>query len=186
MKCPAVACLWPPSAPSHRITAVTVLLHNPPSLFTGGSDGAIVCWALSDNDVRPLALLCGHAAEISVLVPFRRRRKLPKWAGIPSHLAALPSSPRHVLIACSSGESSKSPVLIVDSSTLLLVQTILHGSLGIGYVKSMAIVGLQHVLIVARRKKRPWGRSGWDKGKKPRTMSEPLLARGGSGAEGDA
>ncbi|KAH0453973.1 hypothetical protein IEQ34_018297 [Dendrobium chrysotoxum] len=178
MKCPAVACLWPPSAPSHRITAVTVLLHNAPSLFTGGSDGAIVRWALSGHDVRPLALLCGHAAEIAVLAPCfpdssnpmsstlypsallsacadgvlcvwsagsfrcRRRRKLPQWAGSPSHLAALPSLPRHVCIACSSSESSKSSVLIVDSSTLLMVQTVFHGSLGIGYVKSMAFVPL--------------------------------------------
>ncbi|KAK8963542.1 hypothetical protein KSP40_PGU016421 [Platanthera guangdongensis] len=181
MKCPAVACLWPPSPPSHRISAAAVLFHNPPCLFTGGADGAIVRWTLSGHDVRPLALLCGHSAKIAALAPCfpdaiqqfssnsicsnstpasllsacengvlcvwsagsfrcRRRRRLPSWAGIPSHLAEHPSSPHHICIACSYGESSNTSVLIVDSGTLLIVQTVFHGSLGIGSVKFMAIV----------------------------------------------
>ncbi|XP_020583886.1 uncharacterized protein LOC110026981 [Phalaenopsis equestris] len=181
MKCPAIACLWPPSPPSHRITAVTVLFHHPPSLFTGGSEGSIVRWTLSGDDVRPLAFLCGHAAEIvglsscfpSAVVPpasnsmpstlyppallsacadgvlcvwsagsfcCRRRRKLPPWAGSPSHLVALPSAPRYVCIACSSGEASKSSVLIVDSKTLIVVQTVFHGSMSIGCVKSIVFI----------------------------------------------
>ncbi|KAG0462827.1 hypothetical protein HPP92_021303, partial [Vanilla planifolia] len=180
MKCPALACLWSPSPPSHCITSVAVVGHNPAYIFTGGSDGAIVLWKIVGGDVRPLALLCGHAVEIvdfascfpDAIDPepsntnpvmhcpevlsasadgvvcvwstssfrCRRRRKLPPWAGNPSHLAAVPSFPRHVCFVCKSGESSKSSVLIVDSGTLLVVQTVFHGSLGIELVKSMQIM----------------------------------------------
>ncbi|PKA51273.1 hypothetical protein AXF42_Ash010713 [Apostasia shenzhenica] len=194
MKCPAIACLWPDSPPSHRITAVAVISHRPPDLFSGGCDGAIVRWTISGRDVRPLALLCGHAAEIADLAvcfpdsveidpsnPFssrsalfsactdgvlcvwgsgsfrcRRRRKLPPWAEVPSFVAVLPSLPSHVCVACCSGESSKSSILIVDSRTLHVVRTVFHGNMGVGMVKSVAIVplveelekGKQAVLLV--------------------------------------
>ncbi|CAN8308230.1 unnamed protein product [Cochlearia groenlandica] len=70
MKCRSVACLWSEAPPSHRVTS-TAALTNPPTLYTGGSDGSIIWWSISSSDsiseVKPIAMLCGHASPISDL-----------------------------------------------------------------------------------------------------------------------
>ncbi|CAH8305853.1 unnamed protein product [Eruca vesicaria subsp. sativa] len=70
MKCRSVACLWSRAPPSHRVTA-TAALTNPPTLYTGGSDGSIIWWNISssesNSEVKPIAMLCGHAAPIADL-----------------------------------------------------------------------------------------------------------------------
>ncbi|ESQ38381.1 hypothetical protein EUTSA_v10028363mg [Eutrema salsugineum] len=70
MKCRSVACLWSRAPPSHRVTA-TAALTNPPTLYTGGSDGSIIWWSISssesNSEVKPIAMLCGHAAPIADL-----------------------------------------------------------------------------------------------------------------------
>ncbi|KAL4204224.1 hypothetical protein AMTRI_Chr01g108690 [Amborella trichopoda] len=160
MRCESVQCLWSPSPPLHKITA-TALLNHHQQLFTGGSDGSIICWNFSlppsppptnqlhKAEVWPMAMLCGHAAPISgldicgpvaeheetdhssnivstssgseplisacvdgVLCVWnsgngycRRRRKLPSWVGSPFAISSLPTSKRHVCIACISAES---------------------------------------------------------------------------------
>ncbi|KAG7557423.1 WD40 repeat [Arabidopsis suecica] len=68
MKCRSVACLWSGAPPSHRVTA-TASLTNPPTLYTGGSDGSIIWWSISsssesNSEVKPIAMLCGHTAPI--------------------------------------------------------------------------------------------------------------------------
>ncbi|CAE6132780.1 unnamed protein product [Arabidopsis arenosa] len=75
MKCRSVACLWSRAPPSHRVTA-TASLTNPPTLYTGGSDGSIIWWSissssesnsvtrLSSSEIKPIAMLCGHTAPI--------------------------------------------------------------------------------------------------------------------------
>ncbi|CAH2071149.1 unnamed protein product [Thlaspi arvense] len=70
MKCRSVACLWSRAPPSHRVIA-TAALTNPPTLYTGGSDGSIIWWSVSssesNSEVQPIAMLCGHAAPIADL-----------------------------------------------------------------------------------------------------------------------
>ncbi|CAN6860130.1 unnamed protein product [Brassica oleracea] len=70
MKCRSVACLWSRAPPSHRVTA-TAALTNPPTLYTGGSDGSIIWWSISssesNSEVKPIAMLCGHSAPIADL-----------------------------------------------------------------------------------------------------------------------
>ncbi|XVF51412.1 hypothetical protein PTKIN_Ptkin04bG0183300 [Pterospermum kingtungense] len=70
MKCRSVACIWSGTPPVHRVTA-TAALNNPPTLYTGGSDGSILWWNLSDSGfhsgIKPVAMLCGHAAPIADL-----------------------------------------------------------------------------------------------------------------------
>ncbi|KAJ6388600.1 hypothetical protein OIU77_027041 [Salix suchowensis] len=70
MKCRSVACIWPDTPPSHKVTASAALNH-PPTLYTGGSDGSILWWNLSSSDsnseIKPVAMLCGHAAPIAGL-----------------------------------------------------------------------------------------------------------------------
>ncbi|XVF10512.1 hypothetical protein REPUB_Repub07fG0189300 [Reevesia pubescens] len=65
MKCRSVACIWSGTPPVHRVKA-TAVLNNPPTLYTGGSDGSILWWNLSKadshSDIKPIAMLCGHAA----------------------------------------------------------------------------------------------------------------------------
>ncbi|GAB2273839.1 hypothetical protein Dimus_008611 [Dionaea muscipula] len=96
----------------------------------------------------------------------RRRRKLPPWVGSPSVVHQLPTNPRYVCIASSFGDAShtvdkdfvdpvggpgvaadqelsrkhaKGAIIIVDSYTLTIIQTVLHGNLSIGPFKFMAI-----------------------------------------------
>ncbi|XAR55096.1 hypothetical protein NMG60_11030485 [Bertholletia excelsa] len=98
----------------------------------------------------------------------RRRRKMPPWVGSPSMIRPLPENPRYVCVSCcfvdtvhlsdhhsfDSAEASeasmakdlqhrkpsKCTVLIVDSYTLTIVQTIFHGNLSIGPLRFMAMV----------------------------------------------
>ncbi|XP_059662273.1 uncharacterized protein LOC132308262 isoform X2 [Cornus florida] len=220
MKCQPVACIWSGSPPVHRVTA-TAVLNQPPTLYTGGSDGSIVSWNLSANDdstqeIKPIAMLCGHAApiaDLSICVPVvvtrdgerekssnvvlnskssdygalisactdgvlciwsrgtghcRRRRKMPPWVGSPSMVRPLPENPRYVCIACcfidavhlsdnqslDSSEGSEAlmnrdsqyrkpsncSIVIVDSYTLTILQTIFHGNLSLGPLKFMVVV----------------------------------------------
>ncbi|XP_077250915.1 transducin/WD40 repeat-like superfamily protein [Tasmannia lanceolata] len=218
MKCQSVACLWPSNGapPLHKITA-SIVLNQPPTLYTGGSDGSIIWWNFSGNESKPeiwpMAMLCGHAAAIAdleICMPIggemenssngksapvgpislisactdgvlcvwsrgsghcRRRRKMPPWVGTPSMMSSLPMSRRYVCISCNCVASSyhaaetadvanicsiqneniidrdthyrrtaKCAVVIVDSCTLNIVQTIFHGSLSIGPLKFMEVV----------------------------------------------
>lgn len=166
--------------------------------------------------VRPIAMLCGHAAPIADLdicfpasVPgeeetgdlsnvalnsksvnygalisacsdgvlcvwsrgsghCRRRRKLPPWMGSPSMVQVLPENRRYVCVACSftdsahlskhnlhgsaetgealmdkelqSGKPPKCNIVIVDSYSLTIVQTIFHGILSIGSLRFMSVI----------------------------------------------
>lgn len=219
MRCKSIVGIWPETPPSHRVTAVAVL-NNPPTLYTGAADGSVVWWHLSDDlnpkKIKPVALLCGHAAPIADLCisyPLlaspdsntnhredivtddapsnqgallsacgdgvlcvwtrgsghcRRRRKLPPWVGSPSMLRVLPENRRYVCVAsffpdcvhtadhyvvdsAEGGEVTgdheslgrrppKCNIVLVDSCTLTIVQTVIHGSLSIGPPKFMAIV----------------------------------------------
>lgn len=218
MKCRSVACIWSGTPPSHFVTATAVLDH-PPTLYTGGSDGSIIWWNLSSTEsnpeIKPIAMLCGHAAplaDLGICYPIvvsgndktdsssnvevnstsdkygalisactdgvlcvwsrssghcRRRRRLPPWVGSPSMVRALPSNSRYVCIGCSfvdtahmSGGHSidstgdegsvdresqqrkppKCTVVVVDTYTLMIVQTVFHGNLSIGSLMFMAVV----------------------------------------------
>lgn len=218
MKCQSVACIWSGTPLSHRVTAIAVL-NQPPTLYTGGSDGSIIWWKLSISDssteIEPVAVLCGHAttiADLGICYPVisgtgktdissnaevnstseicgalvsacsdgvlciwsrrsghcRRRRKLPAWVGSPSMVRTIPSKPRYVCIGCyfidgahsydnhsvDSAERievsadrgyqhkkhSKCSVVIVDTYTLTIVETVVHGNLSIGSLRYMAIV----------------------------------------------
>ncbi|KAL6979541.1 hypothetical protein U1Q18_021202 [Sarracenia purpurea var. burkii] len=168
------------------------------------------------QEIKPVAILCGHAAPIADLAicfpaanladgksdylsnvsvnssssdygalisvctdgvlciwsrgsgHCRRRRKMPPWVGNPLVAQAMPQNPRYVCVACSfidsvhlldhqladsseGGESlmdkdpqyqkpSKCTVVIVDSYTLSIVQTVFHGNLSIGMLRFMAVV----------------------------------------------
>lgn len=96
----------------------------------------------------------------------RRRRKMPPWVGSPSKIQPLPENKRYVCIACwhadtilpsdyqsidveneglvdresHHNKSSKCTVVIVDSYSLTIVQTVFHGNLSIGPLKSMSIL----------------------------------------------
>ncbi|KAJ8526965.1 hypothetical protein K7X08_029442 [Anisodus acutangulus] len=215
MKCKSIACIWSGSPPVHKVTAVAAL-NNPPTLYTGGSDGSIIWWNLSSSEITPVAMLCGHVAPIAdlgICVPTtvsgdgilddsnnavstsnssncgallsactdgvlciwsrasgqcRRRRKMPPWVGTPYLIRPFPENRRYVCIACCSfddvhlsnhhspssaekGEASadresqhakpvKCTVVIVDTYTLAIVQTVFHGSLSIGPLKSVAVI----------------------------------------------
>ncbi|GAV76135.1 WD40 domain-containing protein [Cephalotus follicularis] len=205
MNCRSVACIWPGTPPPQRVTA-TAALDNPPTIYTGGSNGSILSWPLSDFNsvIKPIAMLCGHAAPIAdlgvcnpvntsnslatsgnsgalvsactdgVLCVWsrssghcRRRRKLPPWVGIPSIIRTLLSNPRYVCICCcfidnlhlydyrcldsvegvdkeeiGNRKPPKCSVVIVDTYTLTIVQTVFHGHLSIGPLKFMDIVQL--------------------------------------------
>lgn len=112
----------------------------------------------------------------------RRRRKLPPWVGSPSMVRTLPSNPRYVCIACCfvdhvhlsdhhsvdsiegsevladrESQHKKAPkctVVIVDTYTLTIVQTVFHGTLSIGPMKFMDIVSSisdkeKHCMVLA-------------------------------------
>ncbi|RDX80160.1 WD repeat-containing protein 7, partial [Mucuna pruriens] len=91
----------------------------------------------------------------------RCRRKLPPWVGTPRIIRTLPLTPRYVCIACSFEDYSvnvegnegiiidresqprkppKSTILIVDSYSLSITQTVFHGNLSIGPARFMALV----------------------------------------------
>ncbi|CAK9141951.1 unnamed protein product [Ilex paraguariensis] len=219
MKCQSVACIWSGSPPVHVVTA-TAVINRPPTLYTGGSDGSIIWWNLSltdsNQEIKAVAMLCGHAAPIAdlgICVPdatlgdqnlddptnealhsnsakygalisacndgvlcvwsrgsghCRRRRKMPPWVGSPSMVRTLPENRRYVCIACCfvdavhlfnyksldsterdealgdreshHTKASQCTVVIVDSYTLTIVQTIFHGNLSIGPLKFMAVI----------------------------------------------
>ncbi|XP_049362468.1 uncharacterized protein LOC125827154 isoform X1 [Solanum verrucosum] len=215
MKCKSIACIWSGSPPVHKVTAVAAL-NNPPTLYTGGSDGSIIWWNISSSEITPVAMLCGHVAPIAdlgICVPTtvlgdgklddsnnvvstsnssdcgallsactdgvlciwsrasgqcRRRRKMPPWVGTPYLIRPFPENRRYVCIACCSfdhvhlsdhhspstaekGETFadrdsqnakpvKCTVAIVDTYTLAIVQTVFHGSLSIGPLKSVAVI----------------------------------------------
>ncbi|KAG5593285.1 hypothetical protein H5410_043799 [Solanum commersonii] len=215
MKCKSIACIWSGSPPVHKVTAVAAL-NNPPTLYTGGSDGSIIWWNISSSEITPVAMLCGHVAPIAdlgICVPTtvlgdgklddsnnvvstsnssdcgallsactdgvlciwsrasgqcRRRRKMPPWVGMPYLIRPFPENRRYVCIACCSfdhvhlsdhhlpstaekGETFadrdsqhakpvKCTVAIVDTYTLAIVQTVFHGSLSIGPLKSVAVI----------------------------------------------
>lgn len=46
MNCKSIACIWSDCPPPHIVTAAAVL-DSPATLYTGGSDGTIVCWNIS-------------------------------------------------------------------------------------------------------------------------------------------
>ncbi|KAF2313386.1 hypothetical protein GH714_010705 [Hevea brasiliensis] len=112
----------------------------------------------------------------------RRRRKLPPWIGSPSIIRTLPTSSRYVCIGCCLGDSAqlsdhhsiysidgsedsadKEPqprkpprctVVIVDTYSLTIVQTVFHGNLSIGPLRFMDVVllgeeGEQHSVFMA-------------------------------------
>ncbi|KAK7318180.1 hypothetical protein RJT34_02879 [Clitoria ternatea] len=108
------------------------------AIVSASSDGFLCVWSLNS----------GHC---------RCRRKLPPWVGTPRIIRTLPSTPRYVCIACSFVENSvegnefgdreaqsrKPPrctILIVDTYSLSITQTVFHGSLSIGPVKFMELV----------------------------------------------
>ncbi|KAM3396720.1 putative protein isoform X1 [Capsicum galapagoense] len=215
MKCKSIACIWSGSPPVHKVTAVAAL-NNPPTIYTGGSDGSIIWWNLISKEITPVAMLCGHVAPIAdlgICVPTtvlgdgklddsnnavstsnssncgallsactdgvlciwsrdsgqcRRRRKMPPWVGTPYLIRSFPENRRYVCIACCSfdhvhlsdhhsfsfaekGETFadrdsqhakpvKCTLVIVDTYTLAIVQTVFHGSLTIGPLKSVAVI----------------------------------------------
>lgn len=219
MKCGSIACIWSDYPPPHEVTA-TAVLDNPATLYTGGSDGTIVCWNIISTDsntgVRPIAMLCGHAApivDLDICFPgtitgeertgdlsnvalnskpvrygalisacsdgvlcvwsrgsghCRRRRKLPPWMGSPSMVQVLPENRRYVCVACSfvnsahlpedhlhessetgealmdkelqSGKPPKCSIVVVDSYSLTIVQTVFHGNLSIGSLRFMSVI----------------------------------------------
>ncbi|XP_034215143.1 WD repeat-containing protein 7 isoform X2 [Prunus dulcis] len=137
--------------------------HSHGALISACADGMLCVWSRSS----------GHC---------RRRRKLPPWVGSPSMVRTLPSNQRYVCIACCfvdsvhlldhhSVESSevgevlgdresqhkkppKCTVVIVDSYTLSIVQTVFHGNLSIGSLKFMDVVSLtedqeKHAVVMA-------------------------------------
>lgn len=119
------------------------------ALISACTDGVLCVWSRSS----------GHC---------RRRRRLPPWVGSPSMVRTLPSNARYVCIGCSfvdtvhvsghhstdsaeGGEGSvdrvsqqrkppKCTVVVVDTYTLTIVQTVFHGNLSIGSLKFMAVV----------------------------------------------
>ncbi|KAK7399165.1 hypothetical protein VNO78_10341 [Psophocarpus tetragonolobus] len=80
----------------------------------------------------------------------RCRRKLPPWVGSPRLIRTLPSTPRYVCIACSfegnedrDSQPRKPPkctILILDTYSLSITQTVFHGTLSIGPIRFMALV----------------------------------------------
>lgn len=142
---------------------LTCSAHSCGALISACVDGMLCVWSRSS----------GHC---------RRRRKLPPWVGSPSMVRTLPSNPRYVCIACCfvdtvhlndhhSVESSdvgevlvdreaqhkkppKCTVVIVDSYTLSIVQTLFHGNLSIESLKFMDVVSFmedqdKHSIVMA-------------------------------------
>lgn len=120
------------------------------ALISACCDGFLCVWSKSS----------GHC---------RCRRKLPPWVGTPRVIRTLPSTPRYVCIACSFVDGNedigdretrhrkppKCTILIVDTYSLSITQTVFHGNLSIGPIKFMALVfvddddGKRHSVFVA-------------------------------------
>lgn len=132
-----------------KLTSSSDVLSHPSSvrcgaLISAGSDGVLCVWNRAS----------GHCT---------RRRKLPPWTGSPFMIKPLPNNNRYVCITCSffnqehqstnSAEGheslvdtelqnpnpSKCTVIIVDSVTLAVVQTVFHGNVSIGPLKFTAV-----------------------------------------------
>ncbi|KAA8522456.1 hypothetical protein F0562_013183 [Nyssa sinensis] len=131
MKCRSVACIWSGSPPVHRVTA-TAVLNQPPTLYTGGSDGSIIWWNLSttnsNQEIKPIAMLCGHAAPIVDL-------------GICFPIAVTGDgnidNSKAVDIADAEGKCHLGWGV---HPCLGVVQTVFHGTLSIGPLKFIAVV----------------------------------------------
>ncbi|XP_010247289.1 PREDICTED: uncharacterized protein LOC104590355 isoform X2 [Nelumbo nucifera] len=119
------------------------------ALISACTDGVLCIWSRGS----------GHC---------RRRRKMSPWVGSPSTIRTLPGSPRYVCIACCCTDSVhashhqsadpaegveasadqeyqykkdlKCAVVIVDSYSLSIVQTVFRGSLSAGPLKFMAVI----------------------------------------------
>ncbi|GFZ01461.1 transducin/WD40 repeat-like superfamily protein [Actinidia rufa] len=129
---------------------------------TGSNKKEIVPVAMLCGHAAPIAdmgIRSGHC---------KHRRKMPPWVGSPSVLRPLPRNPRYVCVAycfidaihlvdrqflesSEGGEAStdkdpqywkpsKCTVVVVDTFTLTIVQTIFHGNLSIGPLRFMAVV----------------------------------------------
>lgn len=94
----------------------------------------------------------------------RRRRRLPPWVGVPEQAAVLKKERRYVAIACEGASGlglggvlrpgGKGVVAIVDTATLAVVQTVAHGVLRIGPVRSLVAApdlesAANHTLVAA-------------------------------------
>ncbi|KAK1430619.1 hypothetical protein QVD17_13483 [Tagetes erecta] len=113
------------------------------SLISACTDGVLCVWGRET----------GHCS---------RRRKMPAWVGSPYMVQSLPENKRYVCVACrfidsvnpldhqsfdsnehaetQSNKPSKCTVVVIDSSTLTIVQTVFRGTLSIGPFKFMSIV----------------------------------------------
>lgn len=133
------------------------------ALFSACTDGVLCVWSRGS----------GHC---------RRRRKLPPWVGSPSIVRTMRTSSRYVCIGCSSVDAAylsdhhstdsvegsevladkecqhrkppKCAVVIVDTYSLTIVQTVFHGNLSIGPLKFMDLVllgedGEKHSVFMA-------------------------------------
>ncbi|KAK6137428.1 hypothetical protein DH2020_028851 [Rehmannia glutinosa] len=121
------------------------------------------------SEMKPVAMLCGHAAPIADLgicfpIEASENGKLTNLSSLPSYPDSINCSA--LISACSDGvlcvwsrllnlvdgnESSvdrelqnpnplKCTVVIIDSFTLTIVQTVFHGNVSIGPLKSMTVV----------------------------------------------
>ncbi|XP_065858369.1 uncharacterized protein [Euphorbia lathyris] len=133
------------------------------ALISVCADGVLCVWSRSS----------GHC---------RRRRKLPPWVGSPSIVRTMPTSSRYVCIGCCSSDATylsnhhfvnsfegdeasadnefhhrkptKCTVIIVDTYSLTIVQTVFHGNSAIGPLKFMDVVllgedGEKHSVFMA-------------------------------------
>ncbi|KAK9059302.1 hypothetical protein SSX86_021921 [Deinandra increscens subsp. villosa] len=113
------------------------------SLISACTDGVLSVWGRDT----------GHCS---------RRRKMPAWVGSPYMVQSLPGNKRYVCVACrfidsvspldhqsvdsiehaepQSNKRSKCTVVVIDSYTLTIVQTVFRGTLSIGPFKFMSIV----------------------------------------------
>ncbi|KAK6935446.1 hypothetical protein RJ641_035601 [Dillenia turbinata] len=111
------------------------------ALISACNDGVLCVWSRGS----------GHC---------RCRRKMPPWVGSPSRIQALPTNKRYVCIASGfidsvhfveggkatedhdflSGKPSKHSIIVVDTYTLTIVQTIFHGNSPMGPLSFMDLV----------------------------------------------
>lgn len=139
----------------------------------------------------------------------RRRRRLPPWAGVPEAAAVLGKERRYVSVACEgasglglgggahtgvsgsqTGVSGRGVVVIVDTATLAVVQTVAHGVLGIGPVKSLVAApdhetAASHTLVAAdaRGGVQVWGGIAGGAGRKDAQAKSPKADKGKQKAE---
>lgn len=135
-------------------------------------DGALIS-ACTDSVLCVWSRSSGHC---------RRRRKLPPWVGSPSIIHTMPWNPRYACVGCcfidnahlsdqhliesveggdismdkesQNRKPAKCTVVIVDTYTLTIVQTVVHGNLSIGPLKFMDVVssvddGKKHFSLMA-------------------------------------